>query len=115
LRPGMTATADITVQKVQNALLVPNAALRFSPPAQEQKKSSRGLLGMMLPGPPRFDTPQETVSTNKKQQTLWVLQNGQPTAVAVTVGATDDTMTAIVSGGIEPGTPVIVDTMQTRS
>jgi HlyD family secretion protein len=115
LRPGMTATADITVQKVQNALLVPNAALRFSPPAQKQKKSSRGLLGMMLPGPPRFDTPQETVNTNKRQQTLWILRNGQPMAIAVTIGATDDTMTEIVSGDIQPGMPVIVDTMQTRS
>ena len=29
LRPGMTATAVITVQKVENGVLVPNAALRF--------------------------------------------------------------------------------------
>ena len=115
LRPGMTATADITVQKVPNALLIPNGALRFAPPAQEQKRASRGLLGMMLPGPPRFDTPQEKVDTNKKQQTLWILQNGQPTAVAVTIGATDDTVTEIVSGDLQPGTPVIVDTMQTGS
>jgi HlyD family secretion protein len=115
LRPGMTATADITVQKVQNALLVPNAALRFSPPAQGPKRSSRGLVGMMLPGPPRFNAPQETVDTNKKQQTLWVLQDGQPKAVAVTIGATDDTMTEILSGDVKPGAQVIVDTVQTGS
>ncbi len=111
LRPGMTATADITVQKVENALLVPNAALRFSPPAQGPRRASRGLVGMMLPGPPRFDTPQEKVDTNKKQQTLWVLQNGQPTAVAVTIGASDDTMTEILSGDVRPGAPVIIDTI----
>jgi len=116
LRPGMTATADITVQKVQNALLVPNAALRFSPPAQGTKRASRGLVGMMLPGPPRFNTPEEAVvDANKKQQTLWVLQDGQPTAVAVTIGATDDTMTEILSGDVQPGAPVIVDTMQAGS
>jgi HlyD family secretion protein len=112
LRPGMTATADITVQKVQNALLVTNAALRFSPPAQGPKRASRGLVGMMLPGPPRFNAPQEAVDTNKRQQTVWVLQAGRPMAVAVTIGATDDTMTEILSGSIEPGAPVIVDTMQ---
>lgn len=112
LRPGMTATADITVQKVQNALLVPNAALRFSPPAQGLQRASRGLVSMMLPGPPRFDAPQETVDTNKRQQTVWVLKDGQPVAVAVTIGATDDTMTEILSGSIEPGAPVIVDTIQ---
>jgi HlyD family secretion protein len=110
LRPGMTATAEIVVQKVQNAILVPSAALRFSPPAQGPKRAARGLVGMMLPGPPRFGTPQETVDTNKKQQTLWVLQDGQPAAVPVTVGASDDTMTEILSGDIKPGMPVIVDT-----
>jgi HlyD family secretion protein len=113
LRPGMTATADIIVQKVDHALLVPNAALRFSPPAQEQRKSSRGLLARLLPRPPGMDTSQ-TVDTKKKEQTLWVLQNGQPTAATVTIGATDDTMTEILSGALDPGTPVIVDTMETE-
>lgn len=115
LRPGMTATADITVQKVENALLIPNAALRFSPPAQgAQKGRSRGLVGMMLPRPPSFDRSQEpVVDTNKKQQTVWVLKDDQPTAVPTTIGASDDMMTEVVSGAIEPGTPVIVDTMST--
>ena len=31
LRPGMTAVADIVVNNVPDALLVPNAALRFVP------------------------------------------------------------------------------------
>ena len=39
LRPGMTATADIVVKKSENAILVPSAALRFTPPVQEAKKS----------------------------------------------------------------------------
>jgi HlyD family secretion protein len=52
------------------------------------------------------------VDTNKRQQTVWVLKDGQPMAVAVTIGATDDTMTEILSGSIEPGALVIVDTMQ---
>ncbi len=110
LRPGMTATADITVHKVDNALLVPSAALRFSPPVQAQKGASRGLVGMMLPGPPRMNATQPVVDTTKRQQTLWVLQDGQPRAVAVTIGASDDTMTQIVSG-LEPGAQVIVDTI----
>jgi HlyD family secretion protein len=111
LRPGMTATADITVQKVDNALLAPCAALRFSPPAQAQKGPSRGLLGMMLPMPPRGMGQQPVVDTNKKQQTLWLLRDGQPAPVQVTIGVSDDTMVEIVSGDIQPGAPVIVDTM----
>ena len=32
LRPGMTVAAEIVVQQVDDALLVPNAALRYAPP-----------------------------------------------------------------------------------
>ena len=38
LRPGMTATAEIKVKEVADALLVPNASLRFTP-AQPQAQS----------------------------------------------------------------------------
>ena len=38
LRPGMTATADITVKRIENAILVPNAALRFTPPVQKKNR-----------------------------------------------------------------------------
>ncbi|MBP8303485.1 MAG: efflux RND transporter periplasmic adaptor subunit [Phycisphaerae bacterium] len=110
LRPGMTATAYITVQNVENALLVPNAALRFSPPPQQSKGSSRGLVGMMLPVPPRLQAGSEAVvDTRKRKQTVWILQDGQPKAVPVTVGATDDTLTEILSGEIRPGTPLVVE------
>lgn len=113
LRPGMTATADITVQKVENSLLVPSAAFRFSPPVQ-QKTASRGLVGMMLPGPGRFNRPQEPViDTSKRQQTVWVLKDGRPVAVPVAIGATDDVKTEILSGDIQPGMAVITDTMGT--
>ena len=33
LRPGMTATAEIVTSEKRDVLLVPNAALRFSPDA----------------------------------------------------------------------------------
>jgi len=33
LRPGMTGTANITVNQLQDVVVVPNTALRFTPPA----------------------------------------------------------------------------------
>ena len=80
LRPGMTATADITVKQVTDALLVPNAALRFVPPtdSHDTEQSSRGLVGMLMPGPPHeSDTQEEDVDITRKQQTVWILQDGQ--------------------------------------
>lgn len=38
LLPGMTAMVDFIVDKKTDVLLVPNAALRFSPPAEEMQK-----------------------------------------------------------------------------
>ena len=52
LRPGMTATADITVKKVDDAILVPSSALRFTPPVQQKANSATGLVGALLPHPP---------------------------------------------------------------
>ncbi len=52
LRPGMTATAQITVQEISNALLVPNAALRYSPPVQARQEGF-SLSRLFMPRMPR--------------------------------------------------------------
>lgn len=110
LRPGMTATADITVKKVENAILVPSTALRFSPPVQEEKKPSAGLVASLLPRPPRPPSKQrEEATANKKQQRVWTLREGQPLDIPVTIGSADGTMTEIVDGGIKPGMLLLVD------
>ena len=117
LRPGMTATADITVKKVEGAVLVPSAALRFTPPvlADTTKKSSRGLLGAMLPRPPMGQPkPQEKGAGNGKQQKVWTLKEGQPVAVPVTVGATNGIMTEVLTGDVQPGTVLVVDVAAVR-
>ena len=111
LRPGMTATADITVQKVANALLIPSAALRFAPPIQEDKKQSTGLVGSLLPHPPSGTPQQDDIITNGKQQRVWILKNGQLSAVDVTTGATSGGLTEVVGGVLQAGMAVVVDTM----
>jgi HlyD family secretion protein len=109
LRPGMTATADITVKQIRGALLIPGAALRFAPPEQTEKKSSASLLASLLPRPPRL-TPRSNVSNGGKgQQRVWILKEGRPVAVQVTTGSVSGSMTEIISGDLDPGMPVIVD------
>jgi HlyD family secretion protein len=111
LRPGMTATADITVKNVENAIMVPSAALRFSPPVQQEEKSSTGLVGSLLPRPPRGTQQRNETTTNEKQQRVWTVKNGQLSAVNVTTGATSGLMTEILTGDIKPGMEVVVDTI----
>jgi HlyD family secretion protein len=110
LRPGMTATADITVKKVQGAVLVPSAALRFTPPAPPEEEQSRGLLGTLLPHPPREPSKtQENGNANKRQQQVWILKDGQPVPVPVTIGATDGVKAEVIEGDIKPGTKLVID------
>ena len=110
LRPGMTATADITVRQLENVLLIPGAALRFIPPVQQETKSSTGLVASLLPRPPRSGSPQsDDTSAGKGQQRVWILKDDRPVAVPVTTGSTSGSLTEVTSGDLAPGTPVIVD------
>lgn len=109
LRPGMTGTANITVSELADALLVPNAALRFTPPAAREKRS---FVSRLLPGPPRRAPGAPPQAGGRRQQQLWTLREGMPVAIAVTVGATDGRMTEIVAGELAPGLEVLIDTVQ---
>lgn len=116
LRPGMTATADILVKQVKDALLVPNAALRFSPSEFEQQTSGNGgLISNLMPRPPQAPKPREEAGNgNNKPQRVWVLNDGMPVPIAVTTGSTDGIDTEITSGTIEPGMALIIDTISSK-
>lgn len=103
LRPGMTATAVITVDKVADALLVPNAALRYAPPVVAAKEGpSGGLIGLILPS-----RSGDTAALGSGKS-IWVLKARVPTEVTVQLGASDGRMT-VVTGDLAVGDPVILD------
>jgi HlyD family secretion protein len=112
LRPGMTATAEIAVQEIAGALLVPNAALRFVPPAEQPAPESVSLLRRLLPMIPR-SRPGQREETGAARR-VWILRDGRAVAVPVTAGASDGRRTQIVQGDLKPGQPVIVDTASAR-
>ncbi len=111
LRPGMTATAEIIVSQVDDAIAVPNAALRFTPIESNSEKSGggRGLIGLLMPRPPAGSATSKPKANQDGRRTLWVLRDGAPVAVSVRTGRSDGTLTEIVEGDIAPGDPVITD------
>jgi HlyD family secretion protein len=111
LRPGMTATAEIVVAEVKDALLVPNAALRFVPPQRET--DDRGILQKLVPFGPRRGTPTKSKDTAEARRTLYVLDGDKPKQVEIQVGATDGQHTEVTGGEISAGTAVIVDVAST--
>lgn len=136
LRPGMTATATIAAHERRDVLMVPNAALRFTPasvaaggadaPAPDAKGSSGGIVSKLVPRARFGGTPRRAgnaagsgAATAPTQRQIWILQDGQPVQVAVLAGMSDGRTTEIVrvlTPGItlEPGTPVIVDQTTAR-
>jgi len=114
LRPGMTATADIVVQQVNDGLLVPNAALRYAPPRREAgstRMAGGSLLSKLFPRP-RHSGQQERAEKGKgKKQRVWILRDGQPVAVPVTIGNTNGIMTEITEGEVTPGQELIIESV----
>ncbi|MGD8408373.1 MAG: efflux RND transporter periplasmic adaptor subunit [Thiohalophilus sp.] len=110
LRPGMTATAVITVQELKNVILVPNAALRFTPPATKTVKRSGGIFGGMFRRPHSDRRRQDSNGGPK----IWMLEDGQPFAVDVKTGASDGKYTQISAGEIKPGQQVIIDAISIK-
>jgi HlyD family secretion protein len=99
LKPGMTATATIVTDSVKNVLLVPNAALRFTPPAPPKRKPIFG-------GPP--DQPKNAAVSRGAQQQLWVVgPDGRPKPITVMVGFTNGSLTQVSGRGMHPGLQVI--------
>ena len=75
VRPGMTAAVNLTVEQLNNVLLVPNRAVR-----QQNGK-----------------------------QVVYLLENGQPKAVEITIGATSDTYSQVIGSNVKAGDQVVLN------
>jgi HlyD family secretion protein len=106
LRPGMTATANITTNEEKGVLLVPNAALRFKPSATKKKSSAIGIGA----GPPGRSQQKEKVAQigrGTKQTLFTVGEDGTPSAISVIAGASNGTVTIVAGQNLRAGTKVI--------
>jgi len=90
LKPGMTATAQIVASSISDALLVPNSALRFTPPANAASIS----------------TPAPSASGNGR---VWVQSGSRLAARDLKLGATDGRYTQVLGGEIAAGDHVATD------
>ena len=92
LLPGMTCTATIQAETKRGVLVVPNAALRFTPPVKPGGLSKTG------------------VNFTDGKHRVWVLKGTVPTPIEVKTGATDGRHTEILSGDLQEGANVLTDT-----
>jgi HlyD family secretion protein len=115
LRPGMTATAEIVTAERQNVILVPNAALRWSPERDAAAtKGQGGVTSVLVPrggrggrGGGRSGGREVSIGRGSRQ-TVYVLgADGQPQAVQITVGESNGSVTEVTGGGLREGQEVI--------
>jgi HlyD family secretion protein len=108
LRPGMTASAIITVSTVKDALLAPNEALRFRP-------ADWGLGPLTgFPAPPEEEEEETDALAEGLDEgvdgtgELWILKADKPQRVVVEVGATDGRNTIVNSDELAAGDTLIL-------
>lgn len=80
VRPGMAATVEIELSERRNVLLVPDAALVFEPMPQQGRRRPR----------------------------IYVLEDGEPRRVYVSVGGSDGKRTEVFANDLEPGSRAII-------
>jgi HlyD family secretion protein len=119
LRPGMTATAKITTQKREKVLLVPNAALRYSPPNGTASASGKpsGLMSALMPRPPSdAGSKAVTVVAKGSNQTVWVMRQGEtkPSLLNIKVGISDGRQTEVVSDNLKAGDAVVTESVEKK-
>lgn len=109
LRPGMTASAEMTSSRRAGVLLVPDAALRFTPP-ETSARGAASVTSALVPRMPRMGGRATRRSTDSAAQQVWVLRDGVPVRVAVRVGASDGRDTEVTGGDLKAGMAVITET-----
>ncbi len=94
LKPGMTAATRVIVDERTDVVRVPVQALRYVPAAAATEGGAR---------------PAQSVGVDDDGHArIWLLRDGTPTAVAVTVGLDDDNFAEIVEGDLKPGDRVLI-------
>jgi HlyD family secretion protein len=101
LKPGMTATADITVKVVKDVISVPNGALRFQP----QSTTANSFV------PQATTAPVDPIASGKGK--VWTVgADGKPVSRDVTLGVTDGRRTQVTSPNVKADEEFILDVAQ---
>lgn len=95
LKPGMTANASILVDRVEDVLRVPNAALRYTP--SEVFKSETDKKALI-----------DRKSSAKTRSHIWVLENGKLRRLEIKLGRGNDSFTEISEGDLKEGQEVVI-------
>lgn len=93
LKPGMTANVSLLVSHKDNALKVPNAALRFRPKDDAVQKTQK----------------------NGMSKKVWILKDGSLAQISVKTGISNGSFTELIEGDLKEGDEVVVESAGKKS
>jgi HlyD family secretion protein len=111
LLPGMTANLSFQVEKREDTLKVPNAALRFYPKKEQVREENHKLLdGAEAESEAKEEADSDerlsaqdrfTANRERNRRHVWVVDGERLKAIEVTVGLSDNRYTQLVEGPLE--------------
>ena len=117
LKPGMTANVQFLVSEKEDALTIPNMALRFKPP--EEKNESQELLRQeQSRTAPRVGARRTSRAGGSggavaearpvRQVKIYLLKDGKAQPVEVQVGITDGSKSEVIDSALKENDPIII-------
>ena len=118
LLPGMTANLSFQVEKKEDVVKIPNAALRFYPKTEQVRKEDRKLLEGVEDEMESDDDSAEmgeelsakqkvTANQDRDRRHVWVVDGEFLRAVEIVTGLGDNQYTELVSGEINEGQKLV--------
>jgi HlyD family secretion protein len=118
LLPYLTANLQFRVDECSNALLVPNAALRWRPKSEQVAEEFRADYEQVKRRKAVAAENNPAAANSHGRATVWVEDNGFARPIKIRTGLTDGNMTEVaevVKGELTPDTPLIVGQNQSSS
>jgi len=111
LMPGMTANVSIVTNRREAVLRVPSVALRFNPSAFTKDTAAK-KEDKPTPGASRGPVAKGMVA--KREDRVWILENGKPKAIPVQAGVSDGQFTEISGESVTEGLMVLTGIEDTK-
>lgn len=118
LLPGMTANLSLLVERVDQALRIPNAALRFIPAPSGSNagfamsgtdtKGGRDAKGMRAPASGHAKGAEASSEKDGKPGKVYKWVSGELQAVEIRIGRSDGSLTECVEGDLKEGDEIVL-------
>jgi HlyD family secretion protein len=115
LLPYLTANVRFIVGEKHQVLMVPNAALRWTPRTDQVVPEYLASKTKKQGAPARRQSPAAAGKAEQPRGTVWAPQGSQVRPIRVRLGLSDGSLTEVASAQLKEGLPVVVGEVQRQA